>query len=165
MDKPYDYEALMALITDEIKQQTGIDCYEANSIGPQQSYPFFTFDIVDPHIKLPFTDNIDFEQFEMTIQFDAHSQNIYEATNLASQLSKMFGIQSVGLLAEQNGFYIIETEDVQNTDNVISIQVERRSGFVVRLRICDSFQDDIQTIDDVNLNGSDLSDKTNYNKE
>lgn len=28
MDKPYDYEALMALITDEIKQETGIECYE-----------------------------------------------------------------------------------------------------------------------------------------
>ena len=164
MDKPYDTKALMALIIDDIKQETGIDCFVADSVGPQQKYPFFTFDFVDPHINLPFTDNVDFEQFEMAIHFDAHAKSIYTATDLANQLTKLFKTQAFSLLAEQNNFYVIDSDSVESTDNVISIQVEYRAGFELHLRICDSFQDDIQTIDSVDINGTSLSAKNTQEK-
>lgn len=165
MDNPYDYQKLMGTLIDEIKAKTGIDTYESNSMGPEHQYPFYTFDIIDPHVELPFTDNVDNEEFEIQLEMMAHSDSHYEALNLASQLHKLFKTYDMDILGENNGFYVVEADDIATADNTISIQVERRASFELVLRVLDSFRDDIPTIDDAEINGADLSDKNNYGKQ
>jgi hypothetical protein len=153
MDKPFDTKTFMTDVINLIKDKTGIDCYESENAGPQAKYPFFTFDFVDPHIPLPITDNLDFEVFEMAIHFDCHSQSMYEADTNARQLRKLMGSQAMNMLGIQDNFYVIDVGAAENTDNEISIQVERKSGFQVNIRAQDSFQDDVTTLGDIELNG------------
>ncbi len=153
MDKPFDKKAFMTDVINLIKEKTGIDCFESGNSGPQQAYPFFTFDWIDSHIPLPITDNLDYEIFEMAIHFDCHSQSMYEADMYANQLSKLMRSQAMYVLGVQDNFYVIDVDTVENTDNEISIQVERKSGFRVNIRCQDSFVDDVTTLGEIELNG------------
>ncbi|GEP72031.1 hypothetical protein FD12_GL001393 [Lentilactobacillus rapi DSM 19907 = JCM 15042] len=154
MDKPFDKKAFMTDVINLIKQKTGIDCYASDNPGSQQAYPFFTFEFIDSHIPLPITDNLDFEVFEMAMHFDCHSQSMYEADMGANQLSKLMRSQAMYMLGVQDNFYVIDVDSVENTDNQISIQVEHKSGFQVNFRCQDAFQDDVTTLGDIELNGS-----------
>lgn len=159
MEQAYDYKKLMTVILDEISDKLQLPCIETNSQGSQPAYPFYTFDIADPHIELPFTDNVDFEEFECAIEFMSHSKSGYEATNMAVQLSKLFKTAHMAYIGAQHNFYVIDVEDVESSDNIITLQVERRSAFTLNLRICDEFVDELDPIEDIEINGSHLKDK------
>ncbi|WP_143463347.1 phage neck terminator protein [Levilactobacillus enshiensis] len=163
MDKPYDFKALMIKIIALIKQETGIDCFIEGGMGPQQPYPFFTYQ-VKPYIPIDITDNVDYEEFEAEINFTAHSKSANESYTFGNQLRKIFETQSMDYLGDENDFGVVGTSEVESSDNVITIQVERRTEFTVRLRLLDTFQDKINTIDDVGINGTNLSEKDDYKK-
>lgn len=155
MDKPYDFSQLMAIINQRIKQVTGISVIEANSVGPEPAYPFFTWSFVTSHTDIGITDNLDEEVFESSIMFEAHSQKTTEATNLANWVRKLVQTDSFDQLGSANNFYVIDTGDVTDTNNIISVQVERRAGVQVNLRIKDSFHDDVPEMTSVQINSSD----------
>lgn len=150
MEQPYDYASLMTVIIKGIKEQTGVMCIEANSIGKMPPYPFFTWDFITSHQDIGFTDNVDEEVFEASIMFEAHTQQTTQALNLASQVRKLFETNYFDTLSADNNFYVIDTGDITDTNNAISIQVERRAGVQVNLRIKDSFHDDVPEIKMIN---------------
>lgn len=150
MEQPYDYASLMTVIIKGIKEQTGVMCIEANSVGKMPPYPFFTWDFVTAHQDIGFTDNVDEEVFETSIMFEAHTQKTTEALNLASQLRKLFETNYFDTLSADNSFYVIDVGDITDTNNAISLQVERRAGIQVNLRIKDSFRDNVPAIEDIN---------------
>ncbi|WP_373879890.1 LIC_12616 family protein [Levilactobacillus brevis] len=65
-------------------------------------------------------------------------------------------------LGDENDFGVVDTGEVESSDNVITVQVERRTEFTVRLRLLDTFKDKINTIGDIGINGANLSDKDKY---
>ena len=160
MEQPYDYAKLMAVIKKGIKEQTGVTCIEANSTGKMPPYPFFTWDFVSAHQDIGFTDNVDEEVFEASIMFEAHTQKTTEALNLASQLRKLFETNYFDTLSADNSFYVIDTGNITDTNNAISLQIERRAGVQVNLRIKDSFRDNVPAIENINPNTD-----TDSNKE
>ena len=152
MEQPYDYAHLMAVIIKGIKEQTGVTCIEANSTGKMPPYPFFTWDFITAHQSIDFTDNVDEEVFEASIMFEAHTQQTTQALSLASQVRKLFETNYFDTLSADNNFYVIDTGDIADTNNAISMQVERRAGVQVNLRIKDSFRDNVPAIEDINPN-------------
>jgi len=150
MEQSYDYAKLMAVIIKGIKEQTGVTCIEANSTGKIPPYPFFTWDFITAHQSIGFTDNVDEEVFEASIMFEAHAQQTTQALNLASQVRKLFETNYFDTLSADNNFYVIDTGDITDTNNAISMQVERRAGVQVNLRIKDSFHDDVPEIKMIN---------------
>lgn len=158
MENTFNQKKMMGIIIDEIKSATGLDCVEQSTVK-QPDYPFYTFRNVTSHTSIGFTDNVDSEEFEMTLHFDAHSLSMYEATDYAEKLHKLFQTQEFDILSAQNNFYIIDCDDIENTDNPISIQVERQSGFNVPIRVVDNFKDDKTTIDNIEINGGQLTNK------
>lgn len=160
MEQPYDYASLMTVIIKGIKEQTGVQCIEANSTGKMPPYPFFTWDFITAHQSIGFTDNVDEEVFEVSIMFEAHTQKTTEALNLASQLRKLFETNYFDTLSADNSFYVIDTGNITDTNNAISLQIERRAGVQVNLRIKDSFRDNVPAIENINPNTD-----TDSNKE
>ncbi len=160
MEKPFDYAKLMKAIKVAIEKETGVQCIEANSVGKEPAYPFFSWDFVNAHKDLGFTDNVTEEVFEASIMFQAHSQKMTEALNLASWLRKLMLSQSFYDVASANNFYVVDADEVTDTNNVISIQVEKRAGVQVNLRIKDSFRDNVPAIENINPNTD-----TDSNKE
>lgn len=158
----YNYRRLMMTLGDFIKTKTGMALVESNTNGPQPAYPFFSWEIANPHKDIGFTDNVDNEEFEMEVEFTVHSTNHLDALNIAGELNKLFKTNELYMLGTQNQFYVIDLSDIESADNIISIQVERRVGFTVNLRVQDSFADEMPQIDDVSINGSPLSDKDKY---
>lgn len=161
MDKPFDWKHFMGILTEFIKQETGIECIAEGGMSPQQSYPFFTFQ-VRPYIPIDITDNVDCEEFEAEINFMAHSHSANESYTLGNQLRKLFETQSMDYLGDENDFGVVDTGEVESSDNVITVQVERRTEFTVRLRLLDAFKDKMNTIGDIGINGTNLSDKAKY---
>lgn len=162
MDKPFDWKTFMAKIVGLIKTETGMDCIVEGGMAPQPAYPFFTYQ-VRPYYSIGITDNVDQEEFEAEIDFMCHSRSANEAYSLGNQLRKLFETQSMDYLGDENDFGVVDTSAVESSDNVITVQVERRTEFTVRLRIKDTFQDKINTIGDVTINGdTPLSDKDKY---
>lgn len=159
MQQPYDYSQLMAVICKAIKDKTGTPCVEANSVGPKPNYPFFTWDFVNAHQDIGSTDNTDEEVFEASIMFEAHSESATQALNLASWVRKLFATEYMDQLSAQNSFYVIERGDITDTNNIISVQIERRAGVQVDLRIKDTFKDDITPIETIELNGTPITKK------
>lgn len=161
MEKPFDWKALMAKINGLIKQETGMDCIVEGGMAPQPPYPFFTYQ-VRPYIPIDITDNVDREEFEAEIDFMCHSQSANEAYTLGNQLRKLFETQSMDYLGDENDFGVVDTSAVESSDNAITVQVERRTEFTVRLRLLDAFEDKANTVGDISINGPNLSDKNKY---
>lgn len=65
-------------------------------------------------------------------------------------------------LGDENDFGVVDTSAVESSDNAITVQVERRAEFTVRLRLLDTFEDKTNTIGDIGINGANLSDKDKY---
>lgn len=156
MNDTYDYKSLVRLLISITKAGTGKPLVEAVSAGKQPNYPFYTYDFIDTYQPLGFTDNIEFEPFEMSLELEAHSEDNFETIQMASNLAKLLQTQNVTLQFDRAHIYVIDVSAIEQTDNELSVQVERRAGFVLDLRVVDSFTDDVIDISDININGSNL---------
>lgn len=151
MNQAFNYRKLMQNIIDKIKEEMDIETISQGSKRQGLEYPFFSYEFINPHVGIHITDNTDHELFEMVLEFDAHVADVAKsiddiagvtgATQLANQLYKLFNSHSFYIWALANGFVVIETEDISETTNLISAQVERSAGFQVRLRTLDNYVD------------------------
>lgn len=151
MNEAFNYRSFMQNIIEKIKKETDIETISQGSKRQGQEYPFFSYDFINPHVGIHITDNTEHELFEMVIEFDAHVTDVAKymndiagitgATQLANQLYKLFNSHEFYIWALTNGFVVIETEDINETTNLLSEQVERSAGFQVKLRTLDNFVD------------------------
>ncbi|MCL0330528.1 phage neck terminator protein [Apilactobacillus xinyiensis] len=157
MIQAFNYSDLMAKINDKMYEKMGYSAISQGSQGESDEYPFFTYEIINAHIGIGATDNVNAEVFEMLIEFDAHVSDVATtdddiftgstgAATLANNLRKFFTISDIQEWAALNKFPIVDISDVTDTTNIISMQVERSAGFQVRLRIKDDFQDNEEYI-------------------
>ncbi|MCL0330700.1 phage neck terminator protein [Apilactobacillus xinyiensis] len=152
MIQAFNYNDLMAKINDKMNEKMGCSAISQGSQGEAQEYPFFTYEIINAHIGIGATDNVNAEVFEMLIEFDAHVSDVATtdddiftgstgAATLANNLRKFFTVSDIKNWAFLNNFPIVDVSDVTDTTNIISMQVERSAGFQIRLRIKDDFHE------------------------
>jgi len=147
----FDYGKLADLIIDQVKKITGCDAVETGYSGPQLPYPFFSYKITSPHIKIIEKMN-NHEQFEMTVSINCRSENSILSLNLAGKLAKWLETEKVRRELRQSNVVVVGTDSFGDRDLFQSDEYERIVGFDLHLRVVDNFEEIIPNIEKINLN-------------
>lgn len=150
----YDYRVqLIRPLIAHVKEAIDCNLIEANASGPQPSFPFATYTIIDPFISIQFEDGEN-EPFESVISITLHDDSSLDVLNLATKLRKSFTTEANLRKFRELGIVIVSLEPTASRDNLITIDYERLAGFDLRIRTQDSFVDETkEPIDNINLGG------------
>ncbi|MBC9789538.1 hypothetical protein GLO25_14125 [Carnobacterium maltaromaticum] len=146
----YDYKHLADTLINVVASTSNLKMIESNSSGPQPDYPFWTYTIISPYLSIT-SDIVTGEQFEVVISLTCHAMSSLEVLNQAMNLNKDFRSFEILNYLKQTGITLVELSNTTKRDNFISIDYERLSGFDMRLRVRDSYVDDVEMIDNIEL--------------
>lgn len=152
MSSYFKYVTITAPLIKAVKQATGCICIEHNSSGEQPAYPFATYSITSPEI----TNQHDKEgsQFEVALSLTFHDSSSINVLNIAKMCESFFDSQKGRAIFAERDVVLAYTENFERRDNFISIDYERLAGFDVRLRVAETFVDDIDTIENIKIGGN-----------
>lgn len=149
MTDTYDYRELIRPLIAVLKDKTGAKVYESSFEGRQSKDPFLTYEPVTPYIPLS-VDVVDDEIWECTWSIDAVADDMIKAMSLAQKALKVLRTQEASLTFEDVGIYLVEEGQAERRDIPYIEGVQKhRVGFDIRIRVQDSFKDDVQTIDSI----------------
>lgn len=143
----FDYRVITSSIIKAVKTITGLPCIESSSAGKQPPYPFATFTITNPQIINQH--DAEGSQFEVVVSLTYHDSSSISVLNLAKMTESFFGSDKGRKLFNEKAIAVVRTENANKRDNFISIDFERSAGFDVRLRVAETFVDDIPNIDNI----------------
>lgn len=146
----FDYTIVTRSLIKAIRNGTGYPLIEANSAGEQPPYPFCTFTITSP--KIDIERDQDNALFEIAVSLTWHGTSSLGVLNLSKKSESYFKSSDGRKTFEDNGIVVVSTTSVSGRDNFISIDYERMAGFDVRLRVRDTFTDDIGNIEGFKIN-------------
>lgn len=155
MKGTYDFRNLIRPILALIQDTGGVPVVEAQFAGKQEEYPFVSYECVNPYLPIS-TDVIDHEEFETIWSFDAYAEDSFESLNVAMMVEKLLRTQATTFTLTDNGIVLVDAQDVETRDVSFAIQEQRRTGFDARFRVRDQFEDAIETISSLSLNGYSL---------
>lgn len=155
MSGTYDYRAMMRPIIALIKQATGSPVVEASFAGKQPGYPFLSYEPLNPYTPVS-VDVVDHEIFESSWSIDAYAEDVFEALNTAQAAAKSLRTQAAAFKLDDAGIYLIDETDASSRDVSFAVQEQHRVGFDIHLRVQDQFEDAVETIDSLSLNGFNL---------
>ncbi|MBC1888031.1 hypothetical protein HCA63_06665 [Listeria booriae] len=148
----FDYGEVAEALVEAISTLTGGKALiEANSNGEQPDYPFCTYSIISPYIPITF-DVVQSEAFEAVFSLTWHDVSGLNVLNLANRTNKWFrSFRGRDFLFQKNIIVVDVRMDGQR-DDLISIEYERKAGLDIRLRLNDSFIDEVESIDTFEIN-------------
>ncbi len=150
MNDTYDYGVLAEALIRIVKVATEKELIEDATTGPQPDRPFFSYSISSPYLPIT-VDIVDNEQFELVVSLKCHTDSTIESLNLATKLRKYLNSFKGKLLLKDLDMILVSITKVDKRDNFISIEYERLSGFDVRFRVRDSYVDDVQEIENIEI--------------
>lgn len=146
----YDYGILAENLIEMIKIATGKELIEDATTGPQPDRPFFSYSIPSPYLPVT-VDIINNEQFELVVSIKCHTDSTIEGLNLATRLRKYLASFEGNLLLKGKDMILVSITKVGKRDNFISVEYERLSGFDVRFRVRDTYIDEVQEIQNIEM--------------
>lgn len=155
MSGTYDYRAMMRPIIALIKQGTGCVVVENSFKGKQPGYPYITYGLLDPYHPVS-VDVVDHEIFETSWSIDAYAEDQFDAINASQAAAKSLRTQAATFKLDDAGIYLIDETDASSRDVSFAVQEQHRVGFDIHLRVQDQFEDAVETIDSLSLNGFNL---------
>lgn len=146
----FDYTTVTSALIKAIKDGTGYPAIAGNSAGEQPAYPFCTFTITSPKIDVErFYEGA---LFEIVVSLTWHGISQIDVLNL-SKKSESYLRSTLGKKAlSDNGIAIVDILNSSSRDNLISIDYERTAGFDLRLRVRDTYIDNVDFIAGFKLN-------------
>ena len=158
----FDYGALADLIINQIKEITGCETVETDYSGPELAYPFFSYKITTPHIRIVQQMN-DHEPFECTVSINANTESSIQALSLATSLDKQLRTDQVRRAWRLQSVVIVGTDSFGNRDVFQTTSYEHKSGFDLHLRVQDTFEENVPTVNQVNVAGKTGNDEEENN--
>lgn len=151
----FDYRVqLVRPLVQFVQKELGCLLIESNSSGKQPDYPFLTYTITSPFIKIGFEDAED-EPFEAVISLTVHDDSSLDALNLATKLRKSFTTEKSLRKFGNLDIVIVTMTPSAPRDTMITIDYERLAGFDLRVRLRDSFEDDsTEPLENITLGGN-----------
>lgn len=148
----FDYRIISSTIIKAVKTIANVPCIESSSSGAQPNYPFATFTVTSPHI----TNQHDAEgsQFELVLSLTYHDTSSINVLNIAKMTESFLGSEKSKKMFAEKGIVVVSIDGFSKRDNFISIDFERSAGFDVRLRVAETFVDDIDPIENIIIGGS-----------
>lgn len=129
--------------------------------GPAPDYPYITYTVTSPYLpnggpnySTAVEDGNMVERFErhidLVISFTALSGDPDEAMAYAMLMIEYYQNRASYELREV-GVVVVSVSNVQNRDNLLTIDYERRCGIDVRFRVIDSASQGIDPIDSADI--------------
>lgn len=132
-----DYELIIRTLIQHIKSiNSGVTVIESGDTGDQPDYPFVTYTITSPYIPSAKAISVEktTEDIDVVISLTWVDLNSFKAMSLAQQTASSFNQQATIQKFDDKALTIVRVGNASGRDNFISIEVERRSGFDLRLR-------------------------------
>lgn len=142
-----DYPLIRNTIIGNLFTATGVPVIMSDQSGPRPAFPFVSYTVTSPYLPIggPIKTqmaaggvlyDVTTYQVEMVFSFTAHSQDPDEALNLALRVLDYYRNTAPALLGEY-GMAVVSVSGVQNRDQLMVMEYERRSGLDVRFRVLD----------------------------
>lgn len=151
-NRGYDYSDLATALVEAISiLSDGKPLIESNSNGEQPNYPFCTYSIINPFLGIT-SDVVQNKAFEAVISLTWYDDSAINVLNLANRTNKWFrSFQGRDFLFQKN-IIVVDVKMDGQRDDLISIEYERKAGLDIRLRLNDSFIDEVESIDEFSIN-------------
>lgn len=127
----------------------------ANQHSPAPSYPYVSFTVTSLKAANNGTyashhDGVFYKHYRQRWSFTAQSDDDDQCSEIALKAYNWFSQIAITYLSD-NEIYIERLEDINNRDNLITIQYEYRRGFDVTFVVMDVIEYDFETIEKVDL--------------
>lgn len=138
---PFDFKNVIKALAPIIKQADCKSFVPETSPKDKPSYPFASYGFINNHLATG-TDWNDHEPFEMTLEIQVHSLDMFEVMNKAEHIYKLLHTYQGSEYLDKYGLKLVDAQSPENSDNPISILVEYTVSLTIRLGVQDEFQED-----------------------
>lgn len=133
-----NYEAIVAAVNKEIRAETGLIGKEQENAQQQLAYPFFTYSVISPFLNaktFKSSGDTQIQDVEIVISYQFYSEdNSFQVMSFAQRCASMLESIAKRQILKDKGIAVVSITDLNKRDNFISIEVERRAGFDLRIR-------------------------------
>lgn len=157
-----NHEVVRNAIISGLHDYMGMLVIQASSIGDMPKYPFITYTVTSPYLRLGYDEEYT-EQVNSNIQnrHVLHYERVFSFTIVAKEedvamdtcMKAVRYFRNDGVLAlKDKDIVVAEITNVTARDNFITIDYDRRYGFDVRIRLADEeIRETAEIIEHVNL--------------
>ena len=157
MATSYDYSVLYKTFSRLIKSRLNLTMIELNGNGKPPEPPFVAFDIISPKIPLGFLE--DDRAFESVVSFTIYSKKKLEAMQLCNDLRSIMGDTDSRDVFKENSIVMVERMPVQARSVQESTNYAYMFGFDMRLRLWETYQDHVGTIENISFTRKEENDE------
>lgn len=132
-----DYKAIVSALNKEIRGKTNVVGVEQANTDKQPPYPFYTYTVTSPYLnvkRFKMGDSMT-EECEVVISYTFSSEDSFQSLNLAQTAATHLKMDAIRMRLRDQGIVVVRIEKVMSRDDFISIQVERKVGFDIRIRV------------------------------
>lgn len=127
----------------------------ANQHSPAPAYPYVSFTVTSPKTTNNGTygtayDGVSFKNIKQNWSFTSQSNDDDQCNEIALKAHDWFSQIGIVLLSDNN-IHVNSVKDINNRDNLITIQYEYRRGFDVVFDVMDVIEYEFETIESVKL--------------
>ncbi|WP_052323598.1 MULTISPECIES: phage neck terminator protein [Lysinibacillus] len=153
----YKYDDIWIPTQNGLSNYTKIEVIQAEGMGKQLPYPFFSIKSISPAISMGnVTESVDdnlmtIEQdIEIVLSITCNAEKIEDAENYSNKARGYFLGKATIDLSDAN-ITVVEVLNANNHDVFLTVDYERRVGFDVRLRVRGRETFEIDVIESVEM--------------
>lgn len=136
---------LIHCLSEIVKQSTGQFLYASELVSERDQYPFFTFlTVIGDHEEL--SDFPDHRIYQIVLQLDAHSNDYWQADELAQQLHDSLHDVGYKRFLRQCSITAQMVDDVMSHNAVIGSNYDYAQGFDVTFDLVSGLEFDIDKL-------------------
>lgn len=156
-----DYAMIISKVNRQIRESTNeIIIREQQSIKEQPDYPFATYSIMNPYLNVKTYREDEgkmTQSVEITVSYTFYSQDALSLMGIVQNALTNFEHRATRQVLWDNGIAVIDVTGIQNRDTFLTIDVERRLGFDIRLRVNNISEKELRDIITIELeDGSEI---------
>lgn len=143
-----------------IDNKTGLLVVPSGTTGNKPDYPYVSYTITSPYLAVHRgveQEGVFSEQWECVVSLLFHVENdALEALSLSKTMAQHFKTEPARQFLNDRGLVWVSNDGFGNRDTFLTVSMERRHGFDVRLRTHESIrhtkEEDLETINQIEIN-------------
>ncbi|MBG9783585.1 phage neck terminator protein [Shouchella lehensis] len=140
-----------------IYKRTGLFVVPSGTVGDKPDYPYVSYTITSPYLAVHRGvehEGMFSEQWECVVSLLFHVKNdALEAMGLSKAIAQYFKTQPAQQFLREHGIVWVSNDGFGNRDTFLTVSMERRHGFDVKLRTYETIQhttaSDFETIENI----------------
>lgn len=134
-----DYAMVIGEVNKQIRSVTNqMPLLEQQSIKEVPDYPYGSYSVLNPYLNVKtYREDQDkmIQSIEITLSYTFYGRSSFEIIALAQKTLTNFEHRATKQVLWDNGIAVIDMANLQNRDTFLTVDIERRVGFDIRLRV------------------------------